>query len=648
MVTVTARGILKIIRKKVIVLLFFSVLFSFEKFCIAQQYDRKGIFRFVVIGCTHIGICDPEEFELALEKIKDYKPEFILLLGGMIDSASDSSVELLWKKFDFLMERVGVPVYNIPSDCSLIPLSAPSERMKLMEKYFLERYKKSFYNFTYKNNLFIGLDSKRIISDNGMNNAQDNEQVNFLAETLSRGDKCSNIFIFTHNSPWTDNDYSRNGWFEYIHPLIKGKVKYVFGAHTHYLDFKNIDDVNYVTCGSPPLKEYLVARPSFFHFLVVDVNGDNISIGVVPLRPIPLKVIKTDNNTGKDNSLLPTYAILKTIKSFTLDSSERQFALQRNRIMEALRIRPGMEIVDIGAGTGFFTFPFADALKGAGKVYATEVDQEMLGHIKGKVKDGNYENIVPVLVKAEGLDQFYRQHSFDIIFLSEVYHVIDNPENYLRELRLSLKKENGRLYIVEFKNIPDFSEVEFDDFKNVQKILESEGESFPIFQRMDGGVQDFIRENRHEVVVPHDIKARIVSGFNKMLTDRYLFNDLMEYYAVKEAKKGLIGWGEILEKILYPEFIRLAKWIIVNLNEEGVFTSNKKLNSAVIERELRELNRLLITGIFKSYTFTYLTGKIPIYLERQSIISTLEDAGYAFVADHKLQYHHFLEFKRKY
>jgi hypothetical protein len=72
-----------------------------------------------------------------------------------------------------------------------------------------------------------------------------------------------------------------------------------------------------------------------------------------------------------------------------------------------------------------------------------------------------------------------------------VYHCIANPENYFRQLRPSLKEKTGRLYIIHFKDISNFSEVEFGDFTKIIRIFISKGQDFPVFMRLRKENQTF-------------------------------------------------------------------------------------------------------------------------------------------------------------
>lgn len=604
----------------------------------AEDNDK---FRFAVIGCMHLGACDSKDYELGIDKIKEYNPDFALFLGGMVDATGEKNVESIWQEFDHITSKLRAPVYNIIGNCRLTPLSIPGDRNLLMERCFLDRYKKRYYSFEYKNNLFICLDSDRLFEKNN-SGLTTNNQIDFLNKTLAEAYKYDSVFIAMHGSPWIQDDSVK--WFKYIHPLIKNKVKYVFGASAHYIDLIKRNNVTYVTTGVPTCYiKKSVGKPHFPHFLIVNVDNKNPSIEVAPLLAIPVENIGILKEEEIIDSIAP-----EIIKPWKISSSERLSILDPNRITKTLNIKPGMNILDIGAGTGIFTFRFADLLNGTGKVFATEIDDKMVEHIKNKIKEGKYKNIFPICVEAEGLDQFYKQHTFDIIFLSEVYQGLLNPKDYLRELRPSLNKSGGRLYIIHFKDVSEFSEIEFDDFKEVIKILIPQGKNSPILQRLSKKAQSFIKNWRGEDV-PLEIQTKIIQDFNKMLLDRFLLNDLLNYYHIKEKTTDEYRpWQELAKRLDLLD-IRLMKWLVIKLDENGYFDKRKIITDDNCRKELLKLNRILLTGIFQSDKLEFLKSIYPFYLEKNSIISVLESAGYKFVREYDfLTQYYFLEFKRRF
>ncbi len=636
-----AKRIFKVdtLHNKLIIILFsFFMFFLKTSFCIYAGETSR--FRFAVMGCMHFGVSDSEDYKLAVEKIKERKPDFVMFLGGMVDPMTDKPVESLWQEFDHITDKLGVPIYNIFSDCRLIPTFIPKDRMVLMEKCFLDRYKKRYYSFIHKNNFFICLDSESLFLDEEKG-LVDRGQLDFLKMAISDATKYDNAFLFIHSlSPLREKmeeespgeDIRESAWFKVIHPIIKEKVKHVFSVYRHNLDVQRIDGVNYLFSGYPPaLTGKLFPFP---HFLIIDVDKNKFSIEITPAKPIILQ--------GKKIISAPYKIYMTTL-------TDREKILQPSRIIETLKIKPGMNILDIGAGTGFFTFYFAEALKETGKVFAAEADSNMIKYIKNKIKEANFKNIFPVRVQAKGVDPFYKQNSFDIIFLSETYHCFLNAKDYFREIRPSLERKRGRLYIIDFKNVSDFSEVEFDDFEEVTKILITEGEGFPIFQRLEKDVQYFIK-TWHGSDIPLEIRRKIIRDFNKMLSDRWLWPELLDYYFSKEKCYGY-GWAKPFIKILHSYDLRLAKWLIADLDGKGIFDRKHRNLNDTDRKQLCILNRILITGIFKTDKIGDFQGldKAPIYVEKNRIISTLKSAGYEFVREHDfLTHHYFLEFKRRF
>lgn len=633
--------------KKTIIVFTFAFLWFSNS--ISNTYaENNSKFRFAVMGCMHLGICDLQDYELAVEKIKEYKPDFLLFLGGMIDVLGKEPVDALLQKFDRTTKKLGVPVYDTISECQILFLSRPKDRIALMEKNFLNKYKNRYYSFKYKNNLFVSFDTNNLPYQK-RNTLIAKNQLDFLNKALSDISGYNNVFVFTQRSPWFSGEAGE--WFKSIHPLIEGKAKYVFGANKHYFDMQKVGGITYVTSGTPPccLKSDTV-KSSFFHFLIVDVEKNNISVKIVPIKPIPIEDLKSsykeqEFSPSKENSEPAEQH--NSIKAHLLTAAEREFLLKPDRVTETLKIKPGMNILDIGGGTGLFTFRFAKVLKGTGAVFVTDIDPKMVDYIEKKIKETKYKNVFPICVKPQGVDPFYKQHSFDIVFMSEAYQYLRNPQDYFGQLRLSLKEDTGRLYIIQSKNVYDFSEIEFEDFRNAINVLTSKGEDFPVVKRMHKEIRDFLKNWRGNNI-PTKIPKMITEDFNKMLLDKMLLYDLMDYYAAKGIVAGEGEWSAPLMFTTFLYDIKLAKWLFVHLDADGVFDNGEKLTDIDKER-LRRLNKILLAREFQINRLMNLQGELgaPIYAEKSSIIAKLERAGYQFVRGYDfLQDHYFLEFKR--
>lgn len=116
------------------------------------------------------------------------------------------------------------------------------------------------------------------------------------------------------------------------------------------------------------------------------------------------------------------------------------------RVIEALELSPGDQVADIGAGDGYFTFRLADAVGPEGRVYAVDVEEEVLRELREEVDARGYENVEVVL--AEPDDPGLPDGEIDLAFFCNVYHHIEDRVAYFDHLRQDLASD-GRVALVE-------------------------------------------------------------------------------------------------------------------------------------------------------------------------------------------------------
>jgi SAM-dependent methyltransferase len=616
-----------------------AVLFTLISVVPARAQNSRGS-RFAVLSCMHLGISSALEFESAVQKINQYKPDFVIFLGGMVEPVREKSVDSLWQIYDRITAQLNVPVYNVPGDCQLWPLKFPAEKTLAMQKCFEKRYPKRYFSFEKNGDLFIFLDSNDLpLLKPETPSAK--KQIEFLIKTLENASRYKNVFISMDESPWFTNE---DKWFDLIHPLINKKVNCVLGAKIHTLDFKKVDEVAYISSGAASLNPIKRQNALFNHFLIIDTTSDPLSIQAVPVG-FTLPTMLSKGSPNKNISTYPDYLLAQEyFKAGVLDSFERKIILDQKKIILAMKIRPGMTIADIGAGSGLFSFPFSEAVGPKGKVFATDIDARMIKTISERIKNsGEFSNIFPVKVKSEGVDPFYGEHSFDIMFLGGVYDGLLDPQEYFTRLRPYLVKDSGRLFIIQLKNTADFNEMEFLDFKKTVGLLYAQGAKSPLFKRLSPEVRSFVNTWNGEAV-PDGIRRKITDDLNNILPDRLFWNELFEYAS---ANRKIKGQTILIEDMVDPLDARLAKWIIPDLEEKKVFDPRVPTVAPADFNELKKLNRILISGILKTDIFYWTTTR-RLSPEKNAIIDKLSLAGYELAADHDfLPMHCFLEFKRK-
>jgi arsenite methyltransferase len=145
------------------------------------------------------------------------------------------------------------------------------------------------------------------------------------------------------------------------------------------------------------------------------------------------------------------FALLLTgcarLKQCAYEGVNRDDWQQPQRVIAALKIQPGAIVADLGSGGGYFTFRLAEAAGPTGKVYAVDVDQDMVDLIKKSAKEKTAGNIEAVLAKPD--NPMLPKPGADLIFTSNTYHHIDHRVAYFANLRQYLRP-GGSIAIIDF------------------------------------------------------------------------------------------------------------------------------------------------------------------------------------------------------
>jgi ubiquinone/menaquinone biosynthesis C-methylase UbiE len=129
-----------------------------------------------------------------------------------------------------------------------------------------------------------------------------------------------------------------------------------------------------------------------------------------------------------------------------LESPERKREFSPEQLLNFIPLKETDSILDFGAGTGYFSIPVAK--RTTGKVYALDIDAEMLEIIKEKALKEQLTNIVPVQESIEELS--LPDGSINLIIASLVLHEIQPLGPLLQQMRNVMKKE-GYLICLELE-----------------------------------------------------------------------------------------------------------------------------------------------------------------------------------------------------
>lgn len=131
-----------------------------------------------------------------------------------------------------------------------------------------------------------------------------------------------------------------------------------------------------------------------------------------------------------------------------LDDPARDAYQKPHEVLEALALKEGERIADIGAGSGYFALRFARHVGPAGRVLAVDISPDMVLHLNERLRDAAVDNVRTVLARPE--DPLLADGSVDRIFICDTWHHIPGHPAYLERLRKALRP-GGQVVIIDFQ-----------------------------------------------------------------------------------------------------------------------------------------------------------------------------------------------------
>jgi len=134
------------------------------------------------------------------------------------------------------------------------------------------------------------------------------------------------------------------------------------------------------------------------------------------------------------------------LKQFAYEGFNRDSWQQPDKVIAALNLHPGELVADLGSGGGYFTFKLAKAVAPSGKVYAVDVDEDMIELISKRLKEESGNNVETIL--ATPTDPRLPQTGVDLVFTVNTYHHIADRSAYFANARKYLRP-GGRIAIID-------------------------------------------------------------------------------------------------------------------------------------------------------------------------------------------------------
>ena len=169
----------------------------------------------------------------------------------------------------------------------------------------------------------------------------------------------------------------------------------------------------------------------------------------------------------------------------------REVYTQREKIVAACKLKPGMVVADVGAGTGLFTRLMAKEVGRDGQVFAVDIAPKFLEHVQKTSRDAGLKNVTPVLCGPDSVD--LPPNAVDLAFICDTYHHFEFPERTLLSLHRAVKP-GGRVVVIDFHRVPGkSSDWTLKHVRAGQEVFEKEIASAG-FEKTDE-VKDLLKDN---------------------------------------------------------------------------------------------------------------------------------------------------------
>jgi precorrin-6B methylase 2 len=149
-----------------------------------------------------------------------------------------------------------------------------------------------------------------------------------------------------------------------------------------------------------------------------------------------------------------------------LEREEREKEERTDLLIKELDVKPGMVVADIGAGTGYFSRRISPLVGNKGRVFAVDVQPQMVTLLERLAAREKITNITAVLGESDQVK--LGDSSIDLAIMVDVYHELEYPYEMMQSIVKALKP-GGRLVFVEYR-----AEDSFVPIKEIHKMTEAQ------------------------------------------------------------------------------------------------------------------------------------------------------------------------------
>jgi len=236
-------------------------------------------------------------FADAIRKVNLLDPDFVISVGDLVEGNTDDEAEIdrMWDEFETIVAPLTMPFYYVPGNHGLTN--------DVMERIWTQRFGRSYYHFTYRNVLFMCLNTEEM---GGMGLSL--EQVGYFREALAQHAGARWTFVFMHRPLWMPQEDP--GWLE-VEKLLQDRPYTVFAGHLHqYLKSRRFNRRYFVLATTGAASS--LAGPAhglFDHIMWVSVGDDRPRISNLMLDGIWDDKVRTEQTAELVDALFDGSAL---------------------------------------------------------------------------------------------------------------------------------------------------------------------------------------------------------------------------------------------------------------------------------------------------------------------------------------------------
>jgi hypothetical protein len=184
--------------------------------------NDPGEFRFALVS-DRTGGHRARVFSQAVEQLNLLQPEFVIAVGDLIEGYTEEPDRLAaeWREFQGYVCQLRMPFFYVAGNHDLTNL--------YQEKAWKEKFGRRWYSFTYRNVLFLALNTEDPPHEGG---GIGPEQLAFIKQALQQNADARWTVVVLHRPLWTQQNLDKNGWLE-VEKLLAGRPYTVFCGHIH-------------------------------------------------------------------------------------------------------------------------------------------------------------------------------------------------------------------------------------------------------------------------------------------------------------------------------------------------------------------------------------------------------------------------------